>query len=116
MDVFALTSREDPFPLVMLEAAARRLPIVCFEASGGGPEFVGNERGYIAPYLDTTAFSLHLDTLRRSAEIRKRMGLAAAETVRREYVVETQGPKILASINECLFGGGYDLAQQNRTW
>ena len=30
MDVFALTSREDPFPLVMLEAAAAGIPFVCF--------------------------------------------------------------------------------------
>lgn len=30
MDVFALTSREDPFPLVMLEAGMHGLPIICF--------------------------------------------------------------------------------------
>ncbi len=34
-DVFVLPSREDPYPLAMLEAAANGLPIVCFDDSGG---------------------------------------------------------------------------------
>lgn len=34
-EVFVLTSREDPFPLAMLEAAQCGLPIVCFDGSGG---------------------------------------------------------------------------------
>src|SRR5205085_2062404 len=49
MDVVALTSREDPFPLVMLEAGANRVPVVCFADSGGGPEFVDGDAGRIAP-------------------------------------------------------------------
>ncbi len=39
-DVFLLTSREDPFPLVCLEAADCGLPIVCFDKAGGMPDFV----------------------------------------------------------------------------
>ena len=38
-DGLVLTSREDPFPLVMIEAAALSLPIVSFE-SGGVSEFM----------------------------------------------------------------------------
>src|ERR1019366_4949435 len=37
-DVFVLTSREDPYPLVCLEAAAVAKPIVCFAGAGGMPE------------------------------------------------------------------------------
>lgn len=40
MDAFALTSREDPFPLVVLEAAMHGVPTLCFEGAGGSPEFV----------------------------------------------------------------------------
>lgn len=40
-DCFLLTSREDPFPVSCLEAAACGLPIVCFDQAGGMPEFVG---------------------------------------------------------------------------
>ena len=34
-DVFILTSREDPYPLICLEAAAVAKPIVCFAGAGG---------------------------------------------------------------------------------
>ncbi|MBK9020721.1 MAG: glycosyltransferase [Sulfuritalea sp.] len=36
-DVFALTSREDPFPSVALEAMDASLPVVAFEGSGESP-------------------------------------------------------------------------------
>lgn len=56
-DLFALTSREDPFPLVALEAASCGLPIVCFDAAVGSKEFVGDDTGKLVPYLDTAAFA-----------------------------------------------------------
>ncbi|MBD3750371.1 MAG: glycosyltransferase [Sphingobacteriales bacterium] len=51
-DVFLLTSREDPFPLVCLEAASLGKPIICFKKAGGMVEFVNNESGWIIEYLD----------------------------------------------------------------
>jgi glycosyltransferase involved in cell wall biosynthesis len=105
MDVFALTSREDPFPLVMLEAGACRLPVVCFADSGGGPEFVGDDSGLIAPYLDVGVFANHLQTLHDSPELRRSLGAAGLAKVRSQYTVEVQGPKLLASIERCLSDG-----------
>ena len=52
-DVFLLTSREDPFPLVCLEAADCGLPIVCFDKAGGMPDFVQDDAGYVVPFKDT---------------------------------------------------------------
>ena len=105
MDIFALTSREDPFPLVMLEAAACNLPIVCFDRSGGGPEFVAQDAGLIAPYLDVPIFASCLDRFRESPELRRKCGSAAAQKVRTHHTLETQGPQMLESINHCLAGG-----------
>jgi glycosyltransferase involved in cell wall biosynthesis len=102
MDVFALTSREDPFPLVMLEAGTCSLPIVCFAGSGGGPEFVGDDAGLTASYLDTRTFIDCLHKLRESPELRAKLGMAAAEKVRRNHAIETQAPKLLASMHHCL--------------
>ncbi|HYE95762.1 MAG TPA: glycosyltransferase family 4 protein [Rubricoccaceae bacterium] len=45
-DGFVLTSREDPFPLVMLEAAALGKPLVSFP-SGGVAEFLQPEMGTV---------------------------------------------------------------------
>lgn len=39
-DVMVLTSREDPFPLVCLEAARFSTPLICFKDAGGMPEFI----------------------------------------------------------------------------
>jgi glycosyltransferase involved in cell wall biosynthesis len=46
LDGFLLTSREDPFPLVMIEAAALGKPIVSF-ASGGVEEFMKPGMGFV---------------------------------------------------------------------
>jgi len=56
-NLLALTSREDPFPLVALEAAEIGLPIICFENASGSAEFINNNCGYIVPYLDVNSFS-----------------------------------------------------------
>ena len=52
VDVFCLTSREDPFPLVMLEAAASGVPVAAFHGSGGADELLADGVGLLSPYLD----------------------------------------------------------------
>ncbi len=54
---FVLPSREDPFPLVMLEAAAQGIPIVGFCHSGGFEEFATGNAALAVPYLDSQAMS-----------------------------------------------------------
>ena len=54
-DVFVLSSREEAFGLVGLEAAQVGKPIVCFDGSGGMPHFVRQGAGVVVPYLDTYA-------------------------------------------------------------
>ncbi len=100
MDIFALTSREDPFPLVMLDAASLELPMVCFAESGGGPEFIGEHAGLAAPYLDVSSFAEHVLTLARNPEMRRQIGAVAAQKVRSRFTVEHQAPKLLNVIRE----------------
>jgi glycosyltransferase involved in cell wall biosynthesis len=45
-DVLLLTSREDPYPLVVLEAAYHQIPSVVFSKAGGITEFV-NDSGWL---------------------------------------------------------------------
>jgi glycosyltransferase involved in cell wall biosynthesis len=97
-DVFALTSREDPYPLVMLEAALFGNPVVCFASSGGGEEFVGNERGLIVPYLDVEAMADAVSTLINDADLRRRLGKAGAQKVRAQHDVNRAGPQLLSVI------------------
>jgi len=109
MDVFAMTSREDPFPLVMLEAGAQRIPTVCFAGSGGGPEFVGCDAGLVAPYLDVQAFADHLLRLIDDSVLRGKMGDAAACKVRQCYSLDNQAPKLLQLLKEATSTGQSDL-------
>ena len=51
-DVFALMFREDPFPLVCLEAALLEKPNLCFARAGGASELVESDSGFVVPYLD----------------------------------------------------------------
>jgi glycosyltransferase involved in cell wall biosynthesis len=58
---FALTSREDPFPTVALEALAAGLPVVAFAASGGIPELLEETgSGRAVPYGDVAAMAAAL--------------------------------------------------------
>jgi glycosyltransferase involved in cell wall biosynthesis len=50
--LFLLTSREDPYPLVVLDAAAEKIPTICFSQAGGAPEFIGEDAGTVIEYLD----------------------------------------------------------------
>jgi glycosyltransferase involved in cell wall biosynthesis len=60
-DAFALTSREDPFPSVVLEALYAGLPIMAFEHSGGIPELLRNHPlGHVVPFADTVAMAAAL--------------------------------------------------------
>jgi glycosyltransferase involved in cell wall biosynthesis len=63
-DVFALTSREDPFPTVVLEAMSSGLAVVAFAGSGGAPELIARVGAGIAvPMNDTEAFAQALAAL-----------------------------------------------------
>ena len=55
-DVFLLTSREDPFPTVVLEAMSAGVPTVAFEESGGVPDMLRECRaGVSVPLGDVAA-------------------------------------------------------------
>ncbi|PMD94188.1 hypothetical protein BWI97_17295 [Siphonobacter sp. BAB-5405] len=80
-DVFVLTSREEPYPLVVLEAALLAKPIVCFAQSGGAPDFVESDAGFVADYLDTQMMSQQITQLLGDPALREAMGNKAREKV-----------------------------------
>ncbi len=94
-DAFSLVSREDPFPLVMLEAAVLEKPVICFEGSGGAIEFVGDNCGAAVPYLDVESMAETLIRWQSSKEMCRVMGARASAKVREEHDICVLGPKIL---------------------
>lgn len=59
-DVFLMVSKEDPFPLVTLEAIAHGIPFVCFDHSGGATDLAKEGAGITVPFLDIEAMSNQL--------------------------------------------------------
>jgi glycosyltransferase involved in cell wall biosynthesis len=67
-DAFVLTSREDPFPTVVLEALLAALPVLAFERSGGIPDLLRESPlGNLLPFADTSAMAARLVALMRRA-------------------------------------------------
>lgn len=54
-DVFFLASREDPFPLVMLEAGYAEIPIIGFKGAGGVNDFLASYPDFLVNAMDEEA-------------------------------------------------------------
>ena len=80
-DVYALTSREDPFPNVVLESFDAGVPVVAFEGSGGAAELVAEIGGQTVAYGDETAFSDSISLFLESAAMRRMKGEEACAHV-----------------------------------
>lgn len=71
-DVFFLSSREDPYPLVMMEAAYFQLPIIGFKGSGGIEDFnEGIDDSLAENFSETEAKNLLINALKLVPEKRK---------------------------------------------
>lgn len=101
-DVFVLPSREDPFPLVVLEAAVAGKPTVCFANTGGSPEFVGTENGVVVPYGNVAAMAASLSTLLANAPARIAKGEHARELVQRKYNIPVVAGQILQTLEQTI--------------
>ncbi|WP_091178381.1 glycosyltransferase family 4 protein [Microlunatus flavus] len=78
-DVATLPSRDDPFPLVVLESMLLGTPVVAFDV-GGVAQQVG-DGGRVVPAEDVDAFAAAVTELLVDADERHRLGTAAARRV-----------------------------------
>ncbi len=99
-DVFFLPSREDPFPLVCLEAGYHRLPVICFENAGGMPDFVGTDCGFVVSYENEVQAAEKITELAEDAELRFEMGENAMYKVARFHSTSLAGEKIFGLLSE----------------
>ena len=101
-DIFALTSREDPFPLVMLEAGSLGKPIVCFDNAGGTPEVVEDDAGIVVPYLDIEAMAKAVVRLAEDPELRARFGENARRKIIDRHDIEVGAARIASVLKPLL--------------
>jgi glycosyltransferase involved in cell wall biosynthesis len=100
-DVFALTSREDPLPLVCLESAALGIPLVTYRNGGipglleaAGPDAAAG----VADHLDVVALSEKVLDLLQSDERRKGSAQQAQARVLDHHDVGAAAPRLLADL------------------
>lgn len=97
-DIFALTSREDPFPMVNLEALRAGLAVAAFEGGGGAPEALGPDRAVLSPYAEAGAMGDAIAALARDRDRLHAMRHAA-----RAFAAEHLGwDRYMAQINAML--------------
>jgi glycosyltransferase involved in cell wall biosynthesis len=109
-DAFLLTSREDPFPLVVLDAASLGKPVVCFAEAGGAPELVQEDAGLVVPYLDVEAMAAAATAIVEDADLRARLGRRAREKVLERHDMGVGGAHIAEIVRRQLARNPRSLA------
>jgi glycosyltransferase involved in cell wall biosynthesis len=84
-DVFFVSSREDPYPLVVLEAAILGKPIICFDKAGGAKDFVESDCGAILDYLDNDAVVQTILEFKENVALRTQMCKNAQKKVKKRH-------------------------------
>lgn len=88
-DVHLLLSREDPYPLAILEAASFGIPTVCFSDAGGAQEFIEDDCGYCTPYGDLVKMAEKLNILTTDTNLRKTFGRNAQQKIKMRHSNKT---------------------------
>jgi glycosyltransferase involved in cell wall biosynthesis len=92
-DIFAMTSWEESASLVVLEAMALAIPVICFAPTGGPAEEVG-EAGVVIPAISPHGMADAIVDLAQSAQKRRVIGSAGAERVREHFSREKSLAKL----------------------
>ena len=92
-DIFALTSRADPFPCVVHEAMACGMAVIAFEDAGGAPEAIG-DAGFVVPYVDRAAMAEKIVELARDGDARRDVGDRARSRIKERYRFADYGDRL----------------------
>ncbi len=103
-NVFVLPSREDPFPIVLLDAMAAGTPVVGFRDAGGFEDIVDGTNGVLVPYLDTKAMSLEICGLIENELKSLEMGISGKTTIETNFNFNSYVDFLLLSLENKING------------
>ncbi len=95
-DAYALTSREDPFPSVLLEALSVGTPAVAFAGTGGGAALLERIGAVTVPVFDVAAYADALGRLLADTALHARLARRGIELVEREFCFRRYAIDLLA--------------------
>ena len=87
IDIFATPSREDCFPLSVLEAMYFKVPVVGFDICGI-PEAVGKDSGILSDVLDHQSFATILQKLIANKTLRDELGANGSKKIKNKFSSE----------------------------
>ena len=100
--IYALSSRFEGFPLVLIEAMSKGMACVAFDCPTGPADIVEDHRnGLLVPPRDVGALSAALMEMVSDEALRRRCGEAALETAER-FTMAAIGPRWEAMMHELL--------------
>jgi glycosyltransferase involved in cell wall biosynthesis len=102
MAVFAMTSRDDTFPLVCLEAGSLGIPVVCFE-SGGIPDLLAaSGGGFSVPFVDVVAMADRVEALLSDPALRRSVGERLRAHVEAHHGIDRSAAMVADEIRRLL--------------
>jgi glycosyltransferase involved in cell wall biosynthesis len=101
-DALVLTSDEESFGLVLIEAGAAGLPVVATRAQGPSEIVVDGETGFLVELGDAEALAERLDRLAQDAMLRQQLGTAGAARVASEYSARRNTERLELVFEEAL--------------
>jgi glycosyltransferase involved in cell wall biosynthesis len=94
-DVYVILSREDPFPLVNIEMGAMGIPIICFDRSGGSPDYANMGGGVVVPFMDLEAVADKLYEFYSNPKLLDDYKERIPEIVNNNFSIQSQAPRLL---------------------
>jgi glycosyltransferase involved in cell wall biosynthesis len=102
-DVFAMSSRKEGLPYVVLEAMAAGLPVVATDSSGVDSLVSGGVNGVVVPRGDAASFGDALATLVADPALRGRYGQASLARIQ-NFTIDAMVDRTLALYTEAVAG------------
>lgn len=93
--LFLLSSNEEGWGLVMVEAMASGLPVVATQSDGAAEIVREGETGYLVPIGDSEALAARALALHEQPEVARRMGAAARRVAEEELSLEVCGRRFV---------------------
>ena len=85
-DLYFLSSREDPFPSVVLEAMSVGVPVIAFNNAGGFVDIIKPETGILVPFEDTALVSQNILFLFENNKERIKLGGLSQKLIEEKFV------------------------------
>jgi glycosyltransferase involved in cell wall biosynthesis len=100
--LFALCSIQEGYGMVLLQAMACGLPLLCTTNTGGDDLITEGREGFVVPIRDVDAFKEKLESLYKDREACAEMGRAAQRKVSRGYSWTDYGDRITRAYEKIL--------------